>query len=163
MLPLPPPTVLILAAIWILACMQYNLQQPRLPNTLVLVGFFGAAYLRLWSWNSPQLSPLEAFTILVAWGLAWIFWSLGWWGAGDAKFMMVLLLAFPRMSLLAWVALANVLGAWAFQTDLVHRSLSSIKTFWWQAGVSSAPTAAMPGVTCLGAGWWLWLAARWLG
>jgi Flp pilus assembly protein protease CpaA len=136
------------SAVWVTACSWYDWRTRRVPNPLMLAGLLGAALLR-WRWISMQQSSavFEGLLTLSVWALALGFWLASWWGAADAKFVMVLSLAFPAPLMLLAMFLSNAAVG----------LLGQIAVHWLAEPTASQPVR-LPGVTILGAGWLGWAA-----
>jgi Flp pilus assembly protein protease CpaA len=141
------------SAVWVTACSWCDWRTRRVPNPLMIAGYLGSALLR-WRWmSSEQASPIfEGLLTLSVWALAFGFWLATWWGAADAKFVMILSLAFPAPLMLLAMFLSNAVVGLLGQIAV---------------GRPAEPTASqpvrLPGVTILGAGWLGWAAFILLG
>jgi Flp pilus assembly protein protease CpaA len=129
------------SGVWVMACGFYDLRARRVPNWLTGLGLMGAALLRMhWIVMGPGSTAFAWLLTVSIWVLALTFWLAGWWGAADAKFVMVLSLAFPDpLMLLAMFKLNLVAGLclrWTRKADLL--------------------LVKIPAVTILGAGWLGW-------
>jgi Flp pilus assembly protein protease CpaA len=135
------------AAVWVIACGVCDYRQRRIPNTLMFFGWAGASALVIHhNLTGNGLTALQATITLAVWGLAILFWLPGWWGAGDAKFVMALALAFPDL----WMLLAMFLVNWIAGV-IAARAVC-------EDGQPSQKRHTLPGVTVLGLGWLAWAA-----
>jgi Flp pilus assembly protein protease CpaA len=136
------------AAVWVFACGVCDYRRRRIPNILMFFGWAGASALVVHqSLKGESLGALQAAITLAVWGLAILFWLQGWWGAGDAKFVMALALAFPDL----WMFLAMFLGNLAAGVTAARAARED--------GQLGHRQRTLPAVTVLGLGWLAWAAA----
>jgi Flp pilus assembly protein protease CpaA len=135
------------AAVWVIACGAWDYRRRRIPNTLMSFGWAGASALVLHqNLTGDGLGAAQVTITLAVWGLAILFWLQGWWGAGDAKFVMALALAFPDLWMLLAMFLANL------ATGVIASRVVC------EDGQLSQKRHTLPGVTVLGLGWLAWAA-----
>lgn len=148
----------LLSAVWVFSCSVYNYREPRLPNLLILVGLIGSLIFRAQHWTTQGIALFEVFIVVATWSLAVTFWKLRWWGAGDAKFLMTLTLAFPDIAMIIWMMSVNMIaGIYG-----MYR-LNSAKPFVWRNTIFQVERLEnsahrLRAVTLLGIGWFIWFA-----
>jgi Flp pilus assembly protein protease CpaA len=135
------------AAVWVITCMRYDCCHRRIPNLLAFSGWFGATTLvGVRIFMDDGQTALHWLITLSIWSLSIAFWFLGWWGAGDAKFVMALALAFPDLWMLLAMFLVNLaLGGCASVIVAVN-------------GMHTPEQKTLPAVGLLGLGWLVWAA-----
>ena len=89
------------AAYWDIAYFKF-------PNALALAGAVGMILFRIL--GKFQLTTYQFFIIATLWLFAIIMTVTRLWGAGDAKFLMILILGYPRLSLVI-ALIGALLGA----------------------------------------------------
>jgi len=89
---------------------------------------------------------------LAAWVLGFSFWYVGWWGAADAKFLMVLSLAFPTLAMLLLVSGANLAVGLLLDKKRIGRRTMTTEQI------------SLPAIPILGLGWLIWIGMTlWVG
>lgn len=141
--PLPLRDLLILACslAWVSVAALYDLRARRLPNWLAGLGIILAA--GSWILGEHQLNLITGSALVTALLMAVLLFAFNIWGAGDAKFLVILLLTFPSMSLYIML-LAAVLGS---QVGGLTYALV------WQQDTARK---SVPLVTCMAVGWLVW-------
>lgn len=133
---------------FILAAAICDLRCRRFPNWLAVTGLLGGIVLRLRDAQVP--TPMAIGTFLLALLAAFLLMGVDAWGAGDAKFLIVLMLAFPSQALFISI-LAGLLG-WQLGGLLYCGLTRSQRRF-----------ESLPLVLCFALGWVGWAAARLAG
>ena len=95
--------ITILATAWVLACAVIDYRKQIVPNKLVGVGFTGAMILFTRNVIMGKIGWFHVLVIAFTWSIGLYWWGRGSWGAGDAKFTMTLIVAFPDHSLLLYI------------------------------------------------------------
>ena len=147
---LPALVLLILYAILIAAAAIEDALRLRISNlTNVAILVLGVAVLGL-NWNGEWWQHLLAFAIGLSVGIG--FYSLGWLGGGDAKFIAATAFAFDLAGLLAFLICTTVAGGiLAFLyvgTALFRRREAGMKRRNLPYGIAIAAGAALT--------WWLY-------
>jgi len=126
---------------WVSVAALYDLRVRRLPNWLAVLGIILAA--GRWLLGEHQLDLVTGIALVTAMLMAVLLFAFNIWGAGDAKFLVILLLAFPSMSLYIML-LAAVLGSQVggLTFTLVRQQDTARKS--------------VPLVTCMAVGWLVW-------
>jgi Flp pilus assembly protein protease CpaA len=131
---------MVIFAIWSAASAIYDMRFRRVPNRLMVFGMLGALFVRLGSYE------MNYWVVGAAWASALLFWRLGYWGGADAKFLMVLTLAFSDPFMVLWMMLIHLLvGVVGWICQRARREM--------EGGVQ--PTR-IPGIPLLAAGWAVW-------
>lgn len=146
----------ILSFVWVATCALYNLKEPRIPNSLILIGFGGAIWLRIQDWQENGLIYFHILNITAAWILWFLFWKLRWWGGGDAKFMMVVTLAFPDLTMISYMMIMIVIGSVIVMTKEYGWNLRLLVAESLRLRTLENSTQRLRAVTFLGAGWIIW-------
>jgi len=135
----------LLTLAWVSAAALYDLRARRLPNWLAGLGIVLAA--GSWMLGPQQLDLITSIALLTASLMALLLFACNIWGAGDAKFLVILLLVFPSTSLFI-STLAAVLGSQVggLAYSLVRRQDTSRQS--------------LPLVTCMAVGWAVWSTAK---
>ena len=129
---------------WALACAISDYKKHRVPNWLIATGFIGAAFLQARHWSNALINAGNIVTIVGVWIFAITIWAKGWWGGADAKFLMVLILAFPDITLML--------------TMFAARAGAVLAIYSKQYFLSNAKAQTLPSVTYFASGWVVWAA-----
>ena len=125
--------ILVVKLIFVLACLTYasysDLKTRKVPNKLWL---FMLAPLPLFIVTEPLIQVLISFLCCAA--FAYLFFVLHFWGAADAKAVMLLSLYFPYffypLPLTIWVVLiASIVGVIVHWKDLIGFNLRNKHPF----------------------------------
>ena len=151
--------ILIISAIWVIACAGWNIFEPRVPNWLTSTGLLLAALFRWSDWLPTGVIASQFVLILVVWGSIFLLWRIRWIGGGDAKFVMAVILAFPDWLLVAYLMLANIAGLLIFsikRDGIRWRNIKKRLTGTLDDHQTSRDR--LRATTFLGLGWFIWLA-----
>lgn len=88
---------LVALATWAGAVAVMDLTRRRVRWWWLLLGMIGAGVYRLLIWVRLGFDPGEALTAFVVVTASYSLWKLGWWGGGDAKTAMALVVALPNL------------------------------------------------------------------
>jgi len=144
--------IFILSLLWVLTCGISDYQTRKVPNWLIAIGLVGAILLQIRHWDNDMMHAGNIVLIIGFWAYFVAIWFMGWWGGADAKFSMVLLLAFPDMTLAITMFVAHA-GA-VLTTYIAKRRSNDIKEL--------SPRITLPLVTYFAAGWIAWAARVYL-
>jgi Flp pilus assembly protein protease CpaA len=100
---------LIALATWAGAVALMDLTRHKVRWWWLLLGMIGAGCYRLVVWVRMGFDPGEALTAFVVVTANYSLWKLGWWGGGDAKTAMALVVALPNMGFIATTCLLILL------------------------------------------------------
>jgi Flp pilus assembly protein protease CpaA len=130
---------------WVFTGVVFDYLYASLPNELALIGLLAALALRGHAWTTAGFELLQFGTLLLAAFIALGFWVRRIWGGGDAKFLMILLLAFPS-NLLALIVLSLLALFVAVKYASRRVKLTSKKQI-----------ADVRAIIFMGMGWFVWL------
>lgn len=151
-------TVLVISASWVFVSAAWNIFQPRIPNWLSSLGFILAIIFRWVDWSGNGFEGSQLILILLAWFVTLIFWRLRWIGGGDAKFVMIVILAFPDRLLIACLLIFDILGLMIY--SLLRDGVQPKKMkqhLTGNLGTHLDSKDRLRATTFLGIGWFLWL------
>ena len=104
-------SVLPLAALatWAGAVALMDLTRRKVRWWWLLLGMIGAGGYRLIAWVRLGFDADEALIAFVVVTASYSLWKLGWWGGGDAKTAMALVVALPNLLFIATTCLLILL------------------------------------------------------
>jgi Flp pilus assembly protein protease CpaA len=137
--------IAIASTAWIAGSAWMDHKRRQVSNRWMGLGFLGASALFVSHSAEGRIAPLNLAVLALTWVVSLALWNAGLWGGADAKFIMIITLAFPDplMALCMFFVHASApAGVWI--SSRIRRK--------------AAAGTQLPAMVYLAIGWGAWLA-----